>query len=45
MQKNVGNIDRIFRAIVGVCLLIVGFMVGFVSPWNWVVSAAGSVFY
>ena len=45
MTINVGNVDRIARAILGVVLLYVAFASGALdgSAWQWVAAVAGVV--
>jgi len=46
MTANVGKVDRIIRAVLGVVLLALalGYVgVGIVTPWDWVLGIAGAV--
>jgi len=45
MTANVGKVDRIIRAVLGVVLLALalGYVgVGIVTPWDWVLGIAGA---
>lgn len=41
MKKNMGQTDRMIRAIVGVALIVAFFMVS--SAWGWLLLAIGAV--
>jgi len=46
MTANVGRIDRIIRAVVGVILLALGLGylgAGVATPWDWVLGIVGAV--
>jgi len=43
MKSNVGGIDRVLRGVVGIALVLAGFLLGLTSPWNWVAMGAGAV--
>jgi len=46
MTANVGRIDRIIRAVVGVMLLALGlgyFGAGMTPPWDWILGVIGAV--
>jgi len=43
MKANVGNTDRIIRAILGLGLIAAGFLAGLASPLNWVAMGVGVV--
>ncbi|MHA1765796.1 MAG: YgaP family membrane protein [Promethearchaeota archaeon] len=36
MKYNMGSKDRIIRSIIGVILVIVGLLIGFLNAWNWI---------
>ncbi len=44
MNANVGGADRVLRAIVGISLIIAGFLAGLNAPWNFAAIGAGVVF-
>ncbi|MCP8937622.1 DUF2892 domain-containing protein [Alsobacter sp. SYSU M60028] len=35
MSRNVGNIDRVLRVVVGLALIVMAFM-GLYTPWTWI---------
>ncbi|RIA47597.1 YgaP family membrane protein [Dichotomicrobium thermohalophilum] len=46
MTANVGRIDRIIRAVVGVVLLALGLGylgAGVTTPWDWILGIVGAV--
>ncbi|MDX8402684.1 MAG: DUF2892 domain-containing protein [Mariprofundaceae bacterium] len=43
MKANVGTVDRFVRGIVGLALILAGFLAGLASPWNWVAIGVGVV--
>lgn len=45
MTANVGQVDRIIRAIVGIVLLALafGYVGGIVTPWDWILGIIGVV--
>jgi uncharacterized membrane protein HdeD (DUF308 family) len=44
MKKNVGRTDRIIRIVVGIVLVVLGFVVVFPSDWlAWVVVILGAI--
>ena len=43
MTKNVGNIDRIIRAVVGIVLLIAAFTAGWSTLWTVLAVVVGLV--
>lgn len=38
MERNIGNIDRVIRAALGL-MLVIGALTGVVGPWAWVGAA------
>jgi len=44
MNANLGGLDRILRGVVGIALIIAGFIAGMASPWNMIAMGAGAVF-
>jgi len=43
MKANVGNIDRIVRAVLGLGLIAAGFLAGLALPWNRVAIGVGVI--
>lgn len=38
MERNIGNIDRVIRAALGL-MLVIGALTGVVGPWAWLGAA------